>query len=98
MAQTPKNGPLSHSSNPHLTCRFSHDLVCLIQPDFCTRYSFGKSDQTRLMDAIASYNGYRWKMANVSLLLSYPNSRDAIASKSHEQIMVKKLLVKHFFK
>ena len=25
----PKNGPLSHGSNPHLTCRFSHEYFLI---------------------------------------------------------------------
>ena len=43
-----------------------------------------KNKTKRLIDTIASYNGYREKMAKWSLtyLLSYPKSRDAIASKN----------------
>ena len=43
-----------------------------------------KNKTKRLIDTIASYNGYRQKMPYANLLtysLSYPKSRDAIASK-----------------
>ena len=45
-----------------------------------------KNKTKRLIDTIASYNGYRQKMASWSLTyrLSYPQSRDAIASKTNE--------------
>ena len=45
-----------------------------------------KNKTKRLIDTIASNNSYRWKMAewfSLTELLSYPKSRDAIASKSY---------------